>query len=95
MQSAVAAVVRQTGIEPSAPEKAPAALRLVVSAVCFPDGGANLRVQFLDDVKGTMTTHLNSRVEASSSELLLAAIRAVTEEAMADYVDSNPELSRH
>ena len=95
MQGEVDAAVRQAGIEPSTRERAPVALRLVVSAACFPDGGAWLRVQFLDDVRGTMTTHLNTRVDASPSAILLAAVRTVTEEAIADYVDSNPELSRH
>jgi hypothetical protein len=95
MYDAVSAVVRQAGIEPSTRDHAPVALRLAVSAACLPDGGAILRVQFLDDVKGTMTTHLTTRVDASSSGLLLAGIRNATEEAIADYVDSNPELSTH
>jgi hypothetical protein len=95
LQDTVNAVVKEAGIEPVTREQAPRALRLMVSAGCLRDGGATLLVRFLDDVKGTMITHLNTRVDTNSSALLLDAVRTAIEEAIVDYVDSNPELSRH
>lgn len=92
MRDTVHEVLAASGIEPVAFD-APSVLRFVISAGCLPNGGASLDVRFLDDVKLTMITHLNTRVDASSGGLL-EAVRAATEDAMIDYVDSNPELQR-
>jgi len=94
LQDTVNAVAKEAGIETVTREQAPMALRLMVSAGCLRDGGATLLVRFLDDVKGTMITHLNTRVDTNSSALLLDAVRTATEEAIVDYIDSNPELQR-
>ena len=95
LQDTVNALVKEAGIEPATREQAPTALRLMVSAGCLRDRGATLLVRFLDDTRGTMITHLNTRVDTNSSAPLLDAARIAVEEAIADYVDSNPELSRH
>ena len=90
------AVVRQAGIRAATRVEAPMALRLTVSISCSPDGGVHLLVHFLDDARGTMTTPMNVRVEADSNSAasLVSAVRMATEQAVADYVDSNPELAR-
>ena len=95
LQDTVYAVVKEAGIEPVTREQAPTALRLMVSAGCLRDGGATLLVRFLDDVKRTMITHLSTRVDTNSSAVVIDAARTAIEEAIVDYVDSNPELSRH
>jgi hypothetical protein len=95
LQDTVNAVLIEAGIEPVTRDQAPTALWLMVAAGCLRDGGATLLVRFVDDVRGTMITHLNTRVDTNSSAVLLAAVRTATEEAIVDYVDSNPELSRH
>jgi hypothetical protein len=96
VRDAANAVVRQAGITPATPVEAPRTLRLTLSISCLSDGRVILLVHFLDDVRGTMTTPMNARVEADSNSAasLLNAVRMATEQAVVDYLDSNPDLSR-
>jgi hypothetical protein len=94
VRGTVAAAVKRSGIEPLMSEHTSNILVLRVGIGCLPRGGATLSVKFLDEAKGTMISYSTERVDATLPADLLDAVRAATEAAMVDYIESNAELYR-